>query len=77
MLIADTYRPPGRSTSESGGFALLKQKVLTANVGAQPGLITTATKDIVVIVCVSQAADHDHLLVVLYEPPVSIQDNWQ
>lgn len=77
MLIADTYRPPGSITPESGGFALLKQKVLTANLGTQPGLVTTASKHRVVIVCASQATDHDHLLVVLYEPPVSTQDNWQ
>lgn len=77
MLIAGTYRPPGGITSESGGIALLKQKMLTANLGTQPGLITTTSKDRVVIVCVSQAADDYHLLVVLHEPPVSIQDNCQ
>lgn len=77
MRIADTYRPLGGITPESGGIALLKQKVLTANLGTQPGLIATASKDRVVMVWVSQAVDHDHLLVVFYEPPVSIQDNWQ
>lgn len=56
--------------------ALLKQKVLTANLGTQPGLVTTASKDRVVIVCARQAAE-DHVPVVLYEPPVSIQAKWQ
>lgn len=73
---ADPCRPPGGIAPTTGSSALLKQKVLTANLGTQPGLVTTASKDRVVIVCARQAAE-DHVPVVLYEPPVSIQAKWQ
>lgn len=76
VLEDDAYWSLGGTTPTTGRSALLKQKVLTANLGTQPGLVTTASKDRVVIVCARQAAE-DHVPVVLYEPPVSIQAKWQ